>query len=176
MLDPFLGMIAIFGFNWAPRGWANCNGQLLAIAQNQALFALLGTQYGGNGTTTFALPDLRGRTPVGVGTGPGLRTYTQGETVGTSSVSISIGNMPAHNHPIMAASETGDSATPENAFWANTGSADREYKTAPSGGTIVPMNSQMVGFSGGSQPFSIMQPYQTVNYCIALVGIFPSRS
>ncbi|GAB3007347.1 tail fiber protein [Niabella terrae] len=175
MIDPFLGMIAIFGFDFAPRGWATCSGQLLAIVQNQALFALLGTQYGGNGTTTFALPDLRGRTPVGVGTGAGLTPYAVGETRGTSTVSLTTGNMPAHNHPVMAVSETGDSATPENAFWSNTGSADREYKAAPSGGSIVAMNGQMLGFNGGGQPVSIMQPYVTVNYCIALQGIFPSR-
>lgn len=171
-MDPYLGAILQFAFGFAPRNWAQCNGQLLAIAQNQALFALLGTYYGGNGVTTFALPDLRGRVPIGQGQGPGLPGYDIGEPVGTQAVTLSIANMPQHKHIINASSETGDAGNPDNAFFANTNVKDNEYKIS---GTEVAMNTAMMVNAGGSLPVSIMQPYAVVNYCIALQGIFPSR-
>lgn len=172
-MEPFLGMIAIFGFNFAPRGWALCNGQLLSIAQNTALYSLLGTTYGGDGISTFALPDLRGRVPLHAGQGPGLSNYILGELSGSQTVTLLNNNMPVHNHSLMAVSEAGDTSAPAGAFLSNSGALDREYKTS---GTPVSMNATAIGTSGGSQPFSIMQPYLVLNYCIALEGIFPSRN
>ena len=171
-MEPFLGMIALFGFNFAPRGWAFCNGQLLSIAQNNALFALLGTIYGGDGRTTFALPNLQGRVPIHFGQGSGLSNYQIGQVGGVESATLLISNMPAHNHTLNAVSELGGTSAPEGAFLGNTGALDREYKTS---GTGVVMNAGAIGTNGGSQPFSIIQPYLVVNYCIALQGIFPSR-
>ena len=175
-MEPFLGMIALFGFDWAPKGWAQCNGQLLPISQNSALFSLLGTQYGGDGRMTFALPDLRGRAALSAGMGNGLSNYNQGQTIGTETTTLTIANLPSHAHAIAAASEPGDTASPQNAFMADTGAGDSEYKTAPSAASIKAMNAGMMSVTGGSQPFSIMQPYLAMNYCIALQGIFPSRN
>jgi microcystin-dependent protein len=171
-MDPILGIIALFGFNFAPRGWAFCNGQLLSIAQNNALFALLGTFYGGDGRTTFALPNLQGRVPIHFGQGAGLSNYQIGQVGGVESATLLVSNMPAHNHTLNAVSELGGTSAPEGAFLGNTGALDREYKTS---GTGVVMNAGAIGNNGGSQPFSIIQPYLVVNYCIALQGIFPSR-
>jgi microcystin-dependent protein len=171
-MDTFLGMIALFGFNFAPRGWALCNGQLLPIAQNTALFALLGTIYGGNGVTTFALPDLRGRVPIHFGQGTGLSNYSQGQAAGAETTTLLVANMPAHNHSLNAVSDTGTTSAPAGAFLGNTGALDREYKTS---GTGVVMNSGAIGNSGSGQPFNILQPYLVVSYCIALQGIFPPR-
>lgn len=173
MDTPFLGMIALFGFNFAPKGWALCNGQLLSISQNQALFALLGTMYGGDGTTTFALPNFQGRVPIHFGQGAGLSNYQIGQAAGVESATLLVNNMPAHNHALNAMSELGDTSAPAGAFLGNTGALDREYRTS---GTGVVMNAAAIGNSGGSQPFSILQPYLVVNYCIALQGIFPSQN
>ena len=170
MIEPLMGMIAIYGTDWPPRNWASCNGQFLSIAQNQALFALLGAYYGGNGTTTFALPDLRGRAPVGA-SNSGI-----GEARGAATVTLNVNHLPAHNHTIKADGEVGNAASPEDAYWANTGPADREYKSAPNNNSIVAMNASVVGEAGGSQPLNIMQPYIAVNYCICIYGIFPSRN
>ena len=172
MDSPFLGMIALFGFTFAPNGWAFCNGQLLSIAQNTALFALLGTTYGGNGINNFALPDLRGRVPIHFGQGAGLSNYIQGQVSGNESATLLINNMPAHNHTLNAFSELGDTSAPSGALLGNTGALDREYRAS---GTSVQMSSAAIGVSGGSQPFSILQPYLALNYCIAMQGIFPSR-
>lgn len=173
MQDPFIAGIVLFAGNFAPRNWAFCNGQILSIAQNTALFSLVGTTYGGNGTTTFALPDLRGRVPIHPGQGPGLSSYTLGQLSGTETRTLLTTNMPAHNHSLNAVSEGGDASAPAGALLANTGALDKEYKTT---GTIVAMNSQAIGVNGGSQPFSIVQPYLCINYIIALFGIFPSRN
>lgn len=173
-MDPFLSMIVLFGCNFAPRGWAFCQGQLLPIAQNTALFSLLGTTYGGNGQTTFALPDLRGRVPIGFGQGPGLSSYALGQQGGAESVTLQITQMPAHTHAFMATAEAGDTADPTSAFPANTGALDKEYKQAPV--NKVAMNTAAVETKGGSQPHINMQPYLAMNYCIALEGIFPSRN
>jgi microcystin-dependent protein len=172
-MDPLLASILIFAGNFAPRGWAFCNGQVLSISQNTALFSLLGTTYGGNGIQTFGLPDLRGRVPIHYGQGPGLSNYDLGQMSGTENVTMLLTNMPAHNHLINANSGAGDTAAPAGAIPANTGALDREYSTSAAN---VTMNAQMVSQTGGSQPFSIMQPYLALNYIIALQGIFPSRN
>ncbi|MBO9592056.1 MAG: phage tail protein [Niabella sp.] len=173
-MEPFLSMIVLFGCNFAPRGWAFCQGQILSIAQNTALFSLLGTTYGGNGQTTFALPDLRGRVPIGFGQGPGLSNYVLGQVGGTENVTLTINQIPAHTHALMATAEAGDTSDPTGAFPANTGALDKEYKQAPV--NKIAMNAAAVETKGGSQPHTIMQPYLALNYCIALEGIFPSRN
>lgn len=171
-MTPYLAMIVIFGFNFPPKGWAACNGQLLPINQNQALFALLGTFYGGNGIQTFALPDLRGRVPISMGnTGS---QYQIGIPGGTENVTLTTAQMPAHNHLITGSADLGDTANPQNAFPANTGVDDREYKLAATNAVV--MNSRVVNNTGGNQPFSVLQPYLALNFCIALQGIFPSRN
>jgi microcystin-dependent protein len=172
-MDPIIGQIQIFGFNFAPRGWATCEGQLLQIAQNQALFSLLGTTYGGNGTTTFGLPDLRGRVPMHFGSGPGLLIKFLGESGGTENTTLVANNLPSHNHVLNGYSEAGTASSPAGAILANTGALDREYATA---GTIVTMKSDAIGNTGGNQAFNNMQPYLVVNFCIALEGIYPSRN
>lgn len=172
MDQPFLGMIALFGFNFAPRGWAFCNGQLLPIAQNNALFALLGTMYGGDGRTTFALPNLQGRVPVHFGQSPGTSQQQIGQVGGAEATTLLAQNLPSHNHSLNAVSETGETSDPTGAFLGNTGALDKEYRTS---GTRVIMNANAIGNTGDSQPLSIVQPYLVVNYCIALQGIFPSR-
>jgi len=172
-MEGYIAQIIMFAGNFAPRSWAFCQGQIIAIAQNTALFSLLGTTYGGNGQTTFALPDLRGRVPVGTGQGPGLPNINLGEVAGNPNHTLLITEMPAHNHLVNAVSEAGDAATPQGNYLANSGATDREYKSM---GTSVQMNSNMISPTGGNQPFSIMQPYLGMNYVICLEGIFPSRN
>ncbi|NTS39379.1 phage tail protein [Flavisolibacter sp. BT320] len=178
-MEPLMATIILFAGNFAPRGWAFCNGQILSIAQNTALFALLGTTYGGNGQTTFALPDLRGRTPVGTGQGPGLSGIDLGEVAGTETVTLIISNMPAHNHVITvnpkAINAAGDTSNPTGAYLANSGALDKEFKAT---GTLVNMGAATAtsNIAGGSQPFSIRNPYLGMNYIIAMEGIFPSRN
>lgn len=173
-MDPLLGSIYMFGFGFAPRGWATCDGQILPISPNTALFSLLGTTYGGNGQTTFALPDLRGRVPIHQGQGPGLSPYSLGQVSGSETVTLTIAEMPAHNHGVRANSAAGDSGAPENAIFANSGATDREYLT--SGVANVSMSPQIITPTGGSQPHPNLQPYLTINFCIALEGIYPSRN
>ncbi len=174
MSEPFLGMIAIYGFNFAPRGWAQCNGQILPIAQNTALFSLLGTTYGGNGQTTFALPDLRGRVSNSAGQGPGLSSYDLGQVGGTESATLTINNMPGHNHTYTIPANASDGTTTEPSATTYLGQPAANLYTT--GGPGVQMAGGNTGLTGGSQPFSILQPYLTLNYCIALEGIFPSRN
>ncbi len=172
-METFLGMIAIFGFDYAPRGWAKCEGQLLSIAQNSALFSLLGTRYGGDGMNTFALPDLRGRTPIGPGQGPGLNPHSLGEKSGQQTVTLTASQLPAHNHMLRASNAAGNNSDPTGRLLANSGRGDDEYTdTAPN----TDMNPAAIGITGGNQPFSVMQPYLVLNYCIATEGIFPSRN
>lgn len=173
MQEPFVGLIMLFGFNFNPRGWAFCQGQLLPIAQNTALFSLLGTTYGGNGQTTFALPDLRGRAPIGVGQGPGLGAHSQGAQGGSENVTLSQAQMPSHTHALRASSAVGNQASPTGNVLANTGNLDPEYFD---GAPTISMDSESIGVTGSSQPVSVMQPYLAMNYCIALQGIYPSRS
>ncbi len=172
MSEPFLGQIMLVPYNFAPRGWAFCSGQILPIAQNTALFSLLGTTFGGNGQTTFALPDLRGRVPNGSGQGPGLSNYDLGQVGGTETGTLTVNQMPSHNHLVNVNADSGDTGRIENTYLAN--SSETPYiASITTPGTMAP---QMIGNTGGSQPFNVLQPYLTLNYCIALEGIFPSRS
>lgn len=170
MSDPFLGELRLLPYNFAPRGWALCQGQVMSIAQNSALFALLGTTYGGNGETTFQLPDLRGRVPISSGQGPGLSPYSIGQTGGVESVTLTTPEIPAHTHAVNASS----SATSKNPSGAEPGftGGGSSYGTA----NDLTMSSSMIGATGGSQPHTNVQPYLTLNWCIALEGIFPSRN
>ena len=172
-LEPFIAEIYMGGMNFAPRGFASCQGQLIAIAQNTALFSLLGTTFGGNGQTTFALPDLRGRVPMGQGQGPGLSPRTLGEVAGTETVTLISTQIPAHTHPLNAVSEVGDASAPSGNYLANSGALDKEYKST---GTVVQMNAGAVGSAGSSQPHANLQPYLVLNFYIAVEGIFPSRN
>lgn len=172
MSEPFLGEIRIFGFTFAPRGWALCSGQLLSISQNAALFSILGTTYGGNGTSNFSLPDMRSRIPVGAGQGLGLSNYTLGEQTGTENVTLTLGNLPAHNHLAGCNTGTGNSYSAANAVPAVDAGGNNLY-TSPSNST---MNSAALTQTGGSQPHSNLQPYLAVNYCIAMSGVFPTRN
>ena len=172
MSEPFLGEIRMFGFGFAPQGWAQCNGQLLPISQNTALFSLLGTTYGGDGTTTFALPDMQSRVPVCKGQGPGLSSYTEGQAGGAETVTLAATQMPGHTHPVKASSGAADSDQPEGRALAR--SASHIYTAKPDTSTV--MNADMLGDAGGSQPHGNIQPYLAVNFCIALTGIFPARN
>jgi microcystin-dependent protein len=178
MSEPFLGQIMLVGFNFAPQGWAFCNGQLLSIAQNTALFSLLGTTYGGNGTTTFALPDLRGRAAVGFGQGPGLSPYTQGESTGTETVTLTVGQIPAHSHLVAANAASASVLSPSGADLAQGVDSGRQpvntYSTPPITAPVT-LDPATVQPSGGSRPHENIQPVLALNYIIALQGIFPSR-
>jgi len=165
MSEPFLSEIRIFSFNFPPKGWAFCNGQFLPINQNQALFALLGTTYGGNGQTTFALPNLKGRAPIHFGGG-----HTLGEAAGSSSVTINIQQLPTHIHAIACSNQNASTNAPSNAF---LGASNNLY-TSP--GSLTTMQPGSVTSVGGSQPHNNMMPYLVLNFCIALQGIFPSRN
>jgi microcystin-dependent protein len=176
MSDPFVGQIQSFGFIFAPRGWALCDGQLMAISQNPTLFSLLGTTYGGNGTSTFGLPDLRSRVPMHVGTSPAGNTYVQGEIGGEENVSILSSNLPSHNHGFTGTTATATSADPlagsALASIASTRTADFYYA---SDATTQSLNSNSISTVGGNQPHTNIQPYLTINWCIALQGVYPSR-
>jgi microcystin-dependent protein len=175
MQDPWLGEIALVAFNFAPQGWAFCNGQLLSIAQNTALFSLLGTTYGGDGVSTFALPNLQSRVPLHFGQGPGLSSYALGQTVGQESVTLQTPQIPAHTHSYtpQATTASGGAISPAGALWAESGTGDTIYQQGNSNAQMAP---QTLGNTGGGQPHENRQPLLALNYIIALVGIFPSRS
>lgn len=181
--EPFIGEIKILGFNFAPQGYLTCQGQLMSIAQYTALFALIGTNYGGDGQTTFALPDLQGRLPLGQGQGVALPSYLIGEEAGSTSASITTANLPAHTHPgagisvnIPISTGGSDTASPEGAFLCNRGT--EVYSTVATSGKNYGAStvSGNTGATGSSMPFDITNPYLTINYSIAIEGIFPSRS
>jgi microcystin-dependent protein len=172
-MDPFVAEIRMFPFNFAPRGWAFCNGQLLPISQNTALFSLLGTTYGGDGKTTFGLPNLQGRSAMHAGQGPGLPDYMLGETGGSETVTLQQSEMPAHTHAWMASNQSAEDRTPANEFVARA-TGGNLYTTSTNG--LTPMASGAIASAGGGQPHNNMQPYLTVNFCIALQGIYPPRS
>jgi microcystin-dependent protein len=167
----FLGSIIIVSFNFPPKGFALCNGQLLAINQNQALFALLGTTYGGDGITTFALPDLRGRAPIHRGQGPGLQSYAQGQNGGEETVTLDITQIPNHSHVAMASASPANTGSVAGASWGRP-RVLLYSASAPS----TPMSFAALSPAGGSQPHDNLKPYLVVNYAIALQGIFPSRN
>jgi microcystin-dependent protein len=176
--QPYLGGIFLFAGNFAPRGYMLCQGQVLPIAQYTALFSILGTTYGGNGSTNFQLPDLRGRAPIGEGTGPGLSPVTLGQASGSQSVSILANNMPSHNHVINVSTAPATQNAPQNNFIgapqdANANPTGGFNTTATAGATLAPAS---VGLSGGSLPLGIQNPYLGLNYIIAIQGIFPSRN
>jgi microcystin-dependent protein len=188
MSEPFIGQIILFAGNFAPRGYQLCQGQLLSISQNTALFSILGTTYGGNGQTTFALPDLRGRAAVSSGQAPGLSNYSLGQAAGQEQVTLTTNSMPAHTHqitssatPTVHASARGESDSVADGVPA-TALSGNPYASRPDGTTT--MNAAMVtialsvsaGITGGSQPVNTLPPYLTLNYCIATEGIFPSRN
>jgi microcystin-dependent protein len=178
-MDPFLGEIRMVGFNFAPTGWALCNGQTMSISQYSALFALLGTTYGGNGTTTFNLPDLQGRVPIHWGNGAGLSPYVIGTKGGAENVALLSNQMPMHNHMVNVNNQNGGNSDPTNGILAvgNTGgrtpTVNLDYTTSAATGTLAPA---AVSVAGGNVPHPNIQPYLTVNFIIALVGIFPSRN
>ena len=171
MANPYVGEIRMFGGNFAPAGWAFCNGQLLDIASNDVLFQLIGTTYGGDGQVTFGLPDLQGRIPVHQGQGPGLSNYFIGEKAGVESVTLTTQQMPAHNHALLASSSPGYLASPANAVPAKHRDHKAFLSAAPGPGNL---HAQSIGFSGGSQPHYNMPPYTCVSFIISLFGIFPS--
>ena len=178
MTQPFLGQIQPFGFGFAPRQWAQCNGQTLSIQQNAALFSLLGTMYGGNGTSTFQLPNLQSRVPMHFGPSPGGETYFQGEIAGEENVTITISTMPGHNHNFVGSSQNAADARPSNGVALAT---VYQGSTAPTPlyGTPSPpqpLNPNSLATVGGNQYHTNIQPYQAINWCIAMFGIFPSRS
>jgi microcystin-dependent protein len=173
--DPFVGEIRAVGFNFAPKGWALCNGQLLAISQNTALFSLLGTFYGGNGTTNFALPNLQGATPISFGQGSGLSNRVQGQSGGETAVTLLASEMPIHTHAVSATSGAGNQIAPGGNVWAQAGRTTRLY-TAAGGGGATAMSPQATSVAGGSVPHNNMPPFLVVNFVIALQGIFPPRS
>ncbi|ARU27696.1 phage tail protein [Cellvibrio sp. PSBB006] len=192
MSDPFLGEIRMVGFQFAPRGWAFCDGRILPIAQNSALFSLLGTMYGGNGQTTFALPDFRGRSPVGMGAGPGLSTITQGEQAGLERTTLNIQQMPSHTHIATGTAAISVGGTPANPVIAPT--ATNNVLGGSVGGSAgaaaiwsnqltdpIPLGNEAgvtvaVQNTGGSQPVDLRNPFLGTNFIIALEGIFPARN
>lgn len=175
MADPFVAEIRIFPFNFAPKGWAWCDGQLLPLSQNTALFSLLGTTYGGNGKSNFALPDLQGRAPMHPGQGPGLSLHDLGETGGSETVTLLESEIPAHSHALMASVEDGTqgSFTPGVTLASSVGGS--LYQTTTNA-NLASMNPRALSPAGSSQPHNNLQPYLTFYFCIALQGVFPPRS
>ena len=176
MAEPFIGEIKMFGGNFAPKGWAMCNGQLLSISQNTALFSILGTTYGGNGTTTFALPDLRGRVAIQQGQGPGLSNYVLGEVAGTETVTILQTQMPSHTHLVNCNTGAATQPSPSGNLPASPQDGQGGAGTGYLPTANATMSPQTIGLAGGGQPVPIMQPFLCVTFIIALVGIFPSRN
>lgn len=175
MADPFVAEIRIFPFNFAPTGWAFCDGQLLPLSQNTALFSLLGTTYGGDGKSNFALPNLQGNAPMHPGQGPGLSNHDLGETGGTETITLLESEMPAHNHAIRAdAADPADVQAPSPAVVLARSQGGSAYQTSTAG--LVSMAATALGPVGGSLPHNNMMPYLTLNFCIALQGVFPPRS
>ena len=176
MADPFVAEIRIFPFNFAPKGWAWCNGQLMPISQNTALFSLLGTVYGGDGKSTFALPDLMGRAPMHPGQGPGLSLHDLGEEGGSDFVTLLESEVPAHNHNVVASSTPGGASTPDPTMaMARVGGAT-PYAPAASSPPLTAMSPQALAPAGGSLPHNNLMPYLTFYFNIALQGVFPPRS
>jgi microcystin-dependent protein len=178
MSSPFVAEIRIFGFNFAPTGWALCDGQLLPISQNTALFSLLGTTYGGDGKSTFGLPDMQGNAPMQPGQGSGLSPRFLGETAGEETVTLIQSEMPAHSHSASAnnSDNSGNNLSPVNAVWGNAGARRSPVNLyASAGPASVQMSLFTLSIAGGSLPHNNMPPYLVLNFCIALQGVFPPR-
>ena len=175
MADPYIGDIKLFAGNFAPRNWAFCAGQLLSIAQNTALFSILGTTYGGNGTSTFALPDLRGRVSVGMGQGPGLSTIVLGEQAGSNSVTVLNSNMPSHSHSVTVNSDTSNMTTTVTGNYLN-GKTESGEPVVSNGSALANATPLTLGQTGGNIPLNTSPPFLGLSYIIALYGIFPSRN
>ena len=173
MADPFMAEIRVFPFNFAPKGWAFCDGQLLPLSQNTALFSLIGTTYGGNGTSNFALPDLRGRVPMHPDQGPGLSDHDLGEQAGSETVTLLQSEIPAHTHALRANSGPGDSPLPGGNSISRPGQTQIYQSTTNQ--NLVAMSPQALPPAGGNQPHNNLQPYLTLNFNIALTGVFPPR-
>lgn len=174
-MDPFVAEIRIFPFNFAPKGWAWCDGQLLPLSQNTALFSLLGTTYGGNGKSNFALPDLQGRAPMQPGQGPGLSLHDLGESGGSQTVTLLESEIPAHTHTFSASNQPGEDAQPDpsEGLGRSVGAQLYQSNTTTS---LVPMSESALAPSGGDQPHNNMMPYLTFYFCIALQGVYPPRT
>lgn len=173
MSDPFVAEIRIFPFNFAPKSWAFCNGQILPLSQNTALFSLLGTTYGGNGTSNFALPDLQGRAAMHPGEGPGLSLHDLGEAAGSETVTLLETEIPLHSHPFNLVGATATSTNPANSYFSNSPQTNASVYT-PSISNLK--SGSTLSTAGGDQPHNNLQPYLTLNFCIALQGVFPPRS
>jgi microcystin-dependent protein len=171
MSNPFLGEIRAFGFNFPPKGWALCNGQTMSISQNAALFALLGTNYGGNGISTFNLPNLQSTVPLGFGTSPAGASYVIGEVGGVENVTLNQSTMGPHSHALLGVNAAGNAHFPVSAY----GNASANAYYAPDA-TLQPLVATTIAPVGGGQPHSNIQPYLTISWCIALTGVFPSRN
>ena len=177
MSTPYVGEIRLFGFSRVPNGWFPCDGSLLSIAEYEVLFTLIGTTYGGDGQSTFAVPDLRGRLPIHQGQGPGLSSYVIGQVSGTETVTLIQTQMPAHTHALVATTSASTAITPGPTLLPGTVSGDTFYVNTITGNTAAPMSGQMLAPNGGgSQPHDNTMPTLTVQYCIAWAGIFPSQS
>lgn len=174
MSQPFVGEIRLFAFNFEPAGWAACDGQLLPISENDTLFQLIGTTYGGDGQSTFALPDLRGRLPIHMGQGAGLGNRLLAETGGVETVTLTSSQIPSHTHTLIATAAAATAVTPGSNLLPGAVSGDTFYVNNTAGNTMAPMSSQMLGPSGGSQPHDNMMPTLVARYCMSLFGIFPS--
>jgi microcystin-dependent protein len=172
-MDPFVAEIRIFPFNFAPKGWAFCNGQLLPLSQNTALFSLLGTTYGGDGKSNFALPNLQGSIPLNRDQGPGLSNYEQGQTGGTETVTLGLAEIPAHTHSVKAESvDPGDVSIPSGSAALAASDGGALYQDSAN----TQLAPQAIALTGGDQPHNNLMPYLVLNYCIALQGVFPPRS
>lgn len=172
MSDPFVAEIRIFGFNFAPRGWAMCDGQLLPVSQNTALFSLLGTTYGGDGRTTFALPNLQARAPMQPGQGPGLSHHDLGESGGNESVTLVESEIPSHSHSLSGKAQFGNAPSPSERAFARPYGGGSLYSDSSG---MTQMSSQALAPAGGDLPHNNMQPFLTMNFCMAMQGVFPSR-
>ena len=172
-MDFYLGDIRIVSINFAPKGWALCNGQILPIQSNQALFSLLGITYGGNGNTTFALPNLQGRVSIGFGTSPGGASYVLGQTGGSQNVTVLQTQLPAHNHAFMANNTPGATNAPANAYFADSVAPDLDFSNAAPNTTMA---TGALGLTGGNGPLPVQQPYLGLTFIIATTGIYPARN
>jgi microcystin-dependent protein len=175
MAEPFVAEIRITGFNFAPTGWATCNGQIMPLAMNTALFSLLGTMYGGDGKSTFALPDLQGRAPMHWGQGPGLSDHWVGDMPGEPSVTLISSEMPAHSHTVRATTSAGKKASPAGATWGEATAAPGQQLYHNSSGATEALPWTAFATAGSTLPHNNMQPYLTLNFIIALQGVYPAR-